>query len=174
MIIDPVCSIVFEGEPPEKDLMHRPPRKITEHLLDRGTFFLSFLQGVVVFFVVSIVFLYALASGHDEARSRAITYITLIIANICLIFTNRSKTRFAFSKVNFENRALIFVIIGTLGVLVLINSTAFFRTLFNFAPVDLQDVLICLMSGIASILWFEGLKFFNLRKKIKTVRQAVQ
>ncbi|MCM8821631.1 MAG: cation-translocating P-type ATPase [Candidatus Omnitrophica bacterium] len=174
MIIDPVCSIVFEAELPEQDLMERPPRRITEHLLDGRTFFLSFLQGFVVLIVVLIVFLYALASGHDETRSRAITYITLIVANICLILTNRSKTRFAFSKSNFKNKALIFVITGTMGVLVLINATNFFRTLFNFGSVDLHDVLICFMSGVASILWFEGLKFFNLRKTIKTVRQVVQ
>ncbi|MCM8788695.1 MAG: cation-translocating P-type ATPase [Candidatus Omnitrophica bacterium] len=164
MIIDPVCSIVFEAELPEQDIMKRPPRKIEERLLDRRTFFLSFLQGLAVLIVVLIVFMYALASGHDETRSRAITYITLIVASICLILTNRSKTRFAFSKANFKNRSLIFVITGTIGVLVLINATTFFRILFNFGSVDLHDVLICFMSGIASILWFEGLKFFNIRK----------
>ncbi|MCM8759021.1 MAG: cation-translocating P-type ATPase [Candidatus Omnitrophica bacterium] len=167
MIIDPACSIVFEAEPPEKDLMKRPPRKANESLLDRNTFFLSFLQGIIVFAVVFIVFLYSLASGHDEYRSRAITYITLIIANICLIFTNRSKTRFAFSKGSFKNRALILVTVGTLVVLMLINTNPFFRNLFNFGPVDIGDVFICIVSGIASIIWFEALKFVRGRKVAK-------
>lgn len=161
MIIDPACSIVFEAEPPEKDLMKRPPRKIAETVLSRRTFFLSFLQGLIVFTVVFIVFLYSLANGHDEYRSRAITYITLVIANICLILTNRSKTRFAFSKGSFTNKSLFFVVGGTLTVLIFININSFFRNLFNFGPVAIHDVLICVVSGIASIIWFEGLKFIR-------------
>ncbi len=166
MIIDPVCSIVFEAEPPEQDLMIRHPRKIDESVLDRKTFFISFLQGTVVFVVVLAIFIYALASGHNEPRSRAITYITLIIANICLIFTNRSRTKFAFSRGNFNNKSLILVVVGTLMVLVCINSIEFFRTLFGFGPVDFHDILICLVSGIASILWFEGLKFFRRKQSL--------
>ncbi|MCX7704750.1 MAG: cation-translocating P-type ATPase [bacterium] len=161
MIIDPACSIVFEAEPPEKDLMLRPPRKIGENVLDRKTFFLSFFQGLIVLGVVFTVFLYCLANEHDEYRSRAITYITLVIANICLIMTNRSKTRFAFSRENFTNMALIFVIVGTFLVLMLINTVPFLRNLFNFGPVAIHDILICIISGISSIIWFEGMKFIR-------------
>ena len=32
MIIDPVCSLVFEAEPEEADVMRRPPRAAREPL----------------------------------------------------------------------------------------------------------------------------------------------
>jgi len=164
MIIDPACSTVFEAEPPEPDLMRRPPRKMNERVLGKNLFFLSILQGVIVFAVVFAVFLFALSSGHEETRSRALTYITLVIANICLIFTNRSRTRFAFSKNSSTNRSLVFVVTSALGFLVLINLIPALRTLFRFGPVDFHDILICFMAGVVSILWFETVKFFKRKQ----------
>ncbi len=164
MIIDPACSTVFEAEAAEPGLMDRPPRKIGESVLDRKTFLLCFLQGLVVFGVVFAVFLFALASGHDEKRSKAITYITLIVANICLIFTNRSRTRFAFSMGSSINKSLVFVVATTLIFLILVNTNPFLRNLFRFGPLDFNDFLVCFTAGIASILWFEGLKFFRRKK----------
>jgi len=32
LIIDPACSIVFEAEAEEADIMRRPPRSAVEHL----------------------------------------------------------------------------------------------------------------------------------------------
>ncbi len=118
-----------------------------------------------MFAIVFTVFLYSLRSGHDEYRSRAITYMTLVIANICLILTNRSKTRFAFSKGSFTNRSLMFVIAGTLAILILINTNAFFRNLFNFGPMAIHDMLVCIGAGVAGIVWFECFKLLNLVKK---------
>src|SRR6185369_15958424 len=34
LIIDPACSIAFEAEPEEADLMERPPRRTSERLLE--------------------------------------------------------------------------------------------------------------------------------------------
>ena len=51
LIIDPACSIVFESEPEEPDVMQRPPRRAAEPLFDRRTVVLSFLQGLGVLLV---------------------------------------------------------------------------------------------------------------------------
>ncbi|MGC8805113.1 MAG: cation transporting ATPase C-terminal domain-containing protein, partial [Candidatus Ratteibacteria bacterium] len=165
MIIDPACSIVFEAEPSEKGIMERPPRKLNESILDGQTFLLSILQGVIVFGVVFMVFLLALARGHDEARSRTMTFTTLIIANIFLILTNRSRTRFAFSKAVFSNKPLIIVVTGTVIFLFLVIVNPFLRNLFRFNLIDFHDLMFCIIAGIISISWFEGVKYF--RKTIK-------
>jgi len=43
LIIDPACSIVFEAEPEEGDIMQRPPRNVKNPLFGRKTFMLSLL-----------------------------------------------------------------------------------------------------------------------------------
>jgi len=165
MIIDPACSTVFEAEPSERGIMEKPPRKLNESLLDGRTFLFSILQGVVVFGVVFTIFLLALARGHDEARSRAITFITLIISNICLILTNRSRVDTAFSKTLFSNRPLIYVVSGALIFLFFVIINPFLQNLFKFSYVDLHDVMFCVIAGFASILWFEGIKYFRRNSK---------
>ncbi|MDD4446188.1 MAG: hypothetical protein PHN61_00775 [Methanothrix sp.] len=37
----------------------------------------------------------------------------------------------------------------------------FIREIFGFAYLHHIDVAICFMAGIASVLWFEGLKIIN-------------
>ena len=52
LVIDPSCSIAFEAEPEESDVMERPPRSTNQPLLDRRTLTLSLLQGASVLLVV--------------------------------------------------------------------------------------------------------------------------
>jgi Ca2+-transporting ATPase len=47
LIIDPACSIVFEAEEEEADIMQRPPRNATEHLFS-GQMVVMSLQGIGV------------------------------------------------------------------------------------------------------------------------------
>ena len=52
LIIDPACSIVFEAEPEEANVMNRPPRNPQEPLFSRKTLAVSMLQGVSVLLIV--------------------------------------------------------------------------------------------------------------------------
>ena len=47
MVIDPVCSLVFEAETEEDDVMRRPPRSPDEPLFSRALVGWSLLQGAV-------------------------------------------------------------------------------------------------------------------------------
>jgi P-type Ca2+ transporter type 2C len=70
MVIDPVCSIVFESESAEPDTMRRPPRDPAGPLFTTGFVAWSLLQGVVVLAVIAGLFVAALGRGlaDDEAR----------------------------------------------------------------------------------------------------------
>jgi hypothetical protein len=47
MVIDPVCTLVFEAETEEEDVMRRPPRPPSEPLFSWPLIFWSALQGVL-------------------------------------------------------------------------------------------------------------------------------
>ena len=49
LIIDPTCSIIFERQPAESDLMTRPPRAFNEPLVNRGLIGKALLQGLTIF-----------------------------------------------------------------------------------------------------------------------------
>jgi Ca2+-transporting ATPase len=166
LIIDPACSIAFEAEPEEADVMNRSPRDPNGPLFNRRTLGLSFLQGISVLIIVLAVFAVSLYRGQSEAEARTLTYVTIIIANLGLILTNRSWSRTILETVSTPNPALWWVIGGALAFLALIIYVPFIRELFGFAYLHFIDIAICFMAGITSIIWFECLKVINRSKDL--------
>ncbi len=116
LIIDPACSIVFESEKEEADVMNRPPRRKDEGLFTRKNLALSLLQGFVVLAFILVVYIGAPGWGFDEAQVRTLTFTTIVIANLCLILTNRSWSRTLPETLRTPNRALAWVFAGTISL----------------------------------------------------------
>lgn len=166
LIIDPACSIVFESEPAEENIMKRRPRDPKESLFSRKLLVLSFMQGFFAAIVVIAVFKIALITGQTEAESRTLAFLTLLVSNICLILTNRSWSKSMVSYFSVPNRALAAVLAGAAIFSILVLYMPFFRMVFHFGPMHPADILICLGAGAWSVAWFELLKFiFNKMNK---------
>jgi Ca2+-transporting ATPase len=163
LIIDPSCSIVFESEKEECNVMNRPPRNKDEGLFTRRTLTLSLLQGFVVLAVVLAVYSFAFSRGLGEPEVRAITFMTIVIANLCLILTNRSWSETILSTLRSPNMALLTVFAGTLVCLFLVLYIPAIQDLFRFGPIMPSDLLISAGAGILSVVWFEIFKYRNKR-----------
>jgi Ca2+-transporting ATPase len=165
LIIDPACSIVFEATPEEADLMTRPPRDPKRPLFGVRIVALSLLQGIIVLLIILAVYGVALYRGQGESAARALVFTTLVIANLGLIFTNRSWSRTIPETLRSPNPALWWVVGGALAFLALVFYIPFLRNLFHFAPLHPIDVAIGLAAGTSGILWFEVLKLFNGKRR---------
>jgi Ca2+-transporting ATPase len=165
LIIDPACSVVFEAEPEEADIMSRPPRDPLMPLFSRRTIALSLLQGLMVLIIVLAVYAVSLYRGQGEAEARTLTFTTLIIANLGLILTNRSWSRTILETLNSPNPALWWVVGGALLFLGAVLYIPYLQDLFGFSFLHFIDIAICFMAGVASIIWFEALKIFNDRNR---------
>jgi Ca2+-transporting ATPase len=161
MIIDPACSVVFEVEPEEPGTMNRPPRDRNEPLLSRRRLLLSLAQGLGVLAAVLAVFVISLQRGADENTARALTFATLIVANIGLIMVNRSWHRSLLKTLRTYNSAVWWVVGGALLFLGLVIYTPGLQDVFHFAPLPAIDLVIALVAGVASILWFEFMKLLG-------------
>ncbi|WP_286679691.1 cation-translocating P-type ATPase [Methanobacterium sp. 42_16] len=165
LIIDPACSVVFEAEPAEKNVMKRPPRSSTNPLFDRKTLGMSILQGLFVLFVVLSVYLAALYWGHGEVYARTVCFTTLIFANLSLIIINRSWSRNILKAPKSSNKALWWVIGGALFFLVLVLYFPPLQNVFRFGPLEVQDILMCILAAFVIILCFESFKWVNRYRK---------
>ncbi|MHB8792892.1 MAG: cation-translocating P-type ATPase [Thermoleophilia bacterium] len=164
LIIDPACSVVFEAEPEEADVMDRPPRDPHEPLFGRRTLTLSILQGVSVLIVAMSVFAFSYYRGYGEGTIRASVFTTLIIANVGLIFTNRSWSRIVLSTLRSPNRALWWLVGSVFIVLGLVLYVPFLNRLFLFERLSLVTMIACSLAGFISVAWFELLKYFRGRQ----------
>ena len=166
LVIDPACTLVFEAEPEEEEIMKRPPRNPTEPLFGIRTLGIGLLEGCSVLVIVLLVFLLALFGWDDEKDAKGLCFTTLILANLGLIFTNLSWTRSIFSTVQSPNPALRWVLAGTLTFLGLVLYVPALRDLFHFSYLHLHDLAICFAFGLLSILWFEIVKWFQRAKAL--------
>lgn len=158
LIIEPACSIVFEAEPIAENAMKRKPRGKTDPLFSKGLILPCLMQGLVVLAVISAIFLYSLNRGLGSLDARALTFTTLIFSNLGLILVNRSWSRTFIEGLKVPNKALWWVIIGSLVIIFGVLYIPFFRELFRFSTLHPVDLAICIGAGLASTFWFEGWK----------------
>ena len=161
LIIDPACSIVLEAEPAEPNVMQRPPRNAREPLFGRKTVGLALMQGLGILTIVLAIFVVALYRRQGELDARALTFTTLILANLCLILSERSSSRLSLKVLKAPNAALWWVIGGGLLFLALVLYVPFLRQLFSFSFLHPIDLVICFAGAAISLIWFESLKFLN-------------
>ena len=162
LIIDPACSVVFEAEPGEADVMRRAPRPSDVSLFDRGTVLFGLLQGCGVLAIVVAVFAIALYRGQDAETARALTFTAMVIADLGLILSNRSQSHSLFATLGTQNRALWWVMAGALSFLGLVLYVPTLRELFHFGTLHANDILIAVAAGIVCIVGAEATK--RLRK----------
>src|SRR5574344_1940933 len=105
LIIDPACSIIFEAEPEEKNVMSRPPRNINVPFFGIKKIILSCTQGLGILLVCLAVYFTGLKMGYSSSGVRTLTFVTLIVSNIAVILSNRSWTTNIFRILITPNRA---------------------------------------------------------------------
>jgi magnesium-transporting ATPase (P-type) len=99
----------------------------------------------------------AALSGTEHIRD---TW-TLVVANLGLILTNRSRSRTVLSMFRMPNAALKWVLGGAVIFLAIVLYVPFVKDLFRFSTLHFIDLAICLITGIISILCFEGFKILK-------------
>ena len=165
LIIDPSCSLIFEAEASEADVMRRPPRNSQEPLFARKTVAMAVTQGLSVLAVcLGIVFLASPSHGPDAAR--ALSFATLVVAFLTIILVNRSWTRTALSMLRAPNPALWWVVGGAGLCLAAILSVPPLQRLFSFAPLHADDLALSLAAGVGCLIWFDLLKSIPSRATV--------
>jgi Ca2+-transporting ATPase len=167
LIIDPACSIVFEGEDDEADIMQRPPRKLEEPLFGRAMILSGLIQGLGILAVVATIYAVMLMRGYDQSVARMLAFVCMVIGNLGLIFSNRSRKHSIIKTLRIPNRALWWVTAGASVFLAFVLINPFLRNLFKFAPLNGWEFLLIVLSGLASILIAESVKIAGIRKFIQ-------
>ena len=158
MVIDPVCSIVFEAEGEEVDVMRRPPRRRDSPIFAGALIAWSLFQGAFVLLLVAAIFVGALWQGLLEPDSRAITFVSLVATNIGLILVNRSYSASIMTAVRRSNATLWWVLAAAAALLTLIVVWTPSRALFHFGPLHGDDLAVCLGAGTAVLVVLDLIK----------------
>jgi len=158
LIIDPACSVIFEAEKEEKNVMSRPPRSVQQKFFGGSKIFLSCMQGVAILLMVLGVYFFGLRMGFSAEVVRAMCFTTLIVSNILTILTNRSWENNLFQIIASPNASVKWIVGGTILFLVAVLYVPFLQSLFKFAPLSALQILSSVGVGLLSVVWFEIFK----------------
>jgi Ca2+-transporting ATPase len=155
LIIDPACSMIFEAEKEEKNVMSRPPKDINEPFFGARKIIFSCMQGICILVICLLVYFIGLKIGYSEKSVRTLTFVTLIVSNIAVILSNRSWSTNLFKIIITPNKAVKWIIGGAIIFLILILNIPFLLNLFQFEKIGYLELIVCTVAGFSSIIWFE-------------------
>jgi Ca2+-transporting ATPase len=157
LIINPTCSLVFEAEAAEPDIMRRAPRKPDARLFSPAMMGVAVAQGLSVLAVCLAIFM-AARPAHGADAARALTFASLVVGFVVIILINRSWTRSLLGMLREPNAALWWVIGGAGGFLAVVLLVPAVQRLAHFAPLHAPDLALSVAAGVGCLMWFELLK----------------
>jgi Ca2+-transporting ATPase len=151
LAIDPICALVFEGEPGAADAMERPPRKADEPLFGPRQIALALLQGGGMLAGVLGLYAWALVN-FPEAQARGAAFLALVVGNLVLALADAMS---ADGKL-FDRHHWIYGVIAfaAAGVLAIVLAVPGVGTVFKVAAPSAVLLLIALSVALVSGGWF--------------------
>ncbi len=159
LIMGPTCSIVYENEPVEKNVMESKPRIFSKTFFNIKELSTSIIQGLAITAGLISSYWYAVNTSQDLKSSTSMIFITLISANICLTLVNRSFYYSVLTTIQYRNKLIPMVIGATFGLVVTIFVITPLREFFRFGILTVNEIAVSILIGLISVAWFEIYKF---------------
>jgi len=163
LIIDPACSVAFEAEAEETDLMTRPPRAGDAPVFGIGQIVFSLMQGLISLIGIISVFGWSLHRGDSEELVRTLTFATLVLCMVGLIFVNRSRSQSFWRTLRLPNRAFWLVVGGALSFLAAVIYLPPVRDIFRFTAIGWNSFMVRLSAGTLVVFFLEIAKNYFAR-----------
>jgi Ca2+-transporting ATPase len=154
LIMGPTCSVFYEREPVESNVMKLPPAK-KESLFRKDEVGISVLQGITITIGILVLYLLLIRDGYSLEAVRTMVFTTLILSNIFLTFVNRSFTNTFSETIRYKNNLVVPVLAISPCFLLLIHLVTPLRQLFGLDVISFQEFIICFLTSFISVAWFE-------------------
>ncbi len=162
-VIDPACTLVFEGERTEAGAMQRPPRSPSEPLFNAAMLGASLALGATMLGSVLAAYWWAQETGRDAGTVRAIGFAAIVIGNLALLFATRSRERTIAQTIREPNAALWWISGAALAALATAIYVPAAAALFRFSPLGPSELMAAMAAGIAGVAWIEIWKLARRR-----------
>jgi P-type Ca2+ transporter type 2C len=143
---DGLPALALAVDPPERDLMRRPPRNPRTGIFTRPVVALTVLGGIWSSLVNLGLFAWALQAGRGTAQAMTMAFVSLVLIQFFKAYSFRSDRHSVFHR-TFANRWLNLAIAWELGLLGLIVSVPFLQGVFGTAGLSVSDWLM--ITGLA-------------------------
>jgi Ca2+-transporting ATPase len=164
IIMGPTCSIIFENEPMEHNLMNQKPRPLSNTFFNFNEITISIVQGCIITIGLLFIYHYCISNGYSENLTRTMIFSTLIASNVFLTLVNRSFYYSIFTILNYKNNLVSLIIGLTTLITSFILIVPQFRTFFLFDKVSLLQIAFSILVAFVSVFWVEFYKLYKRKK----------
>ncbi|MDD5041445.1 MAG: HAD-IC family P-type ATPase [Candidatus Peribacteraceae bacterium] len=153
LVTDGLPALALAVDPPERDLMRRPPRNPKGTIFNRPVVFLMLLGGIWSAAVNLGLFFWAFSSGRSTAEAMTMTFLSLVLIQFFKAYNFRSD-RHSVLRRPFANRWLNIAIFSEILLLI---ATVYWPVLqhpFGTFAVTAQDwiIILALAASVIPVL----------------------
>jgi Ca2+-transporting ATPase len=168
---DGLPALALAMDPPEADILRRPPRAPTEPILGRTEWINIVWTGLLQAAVTLGVFAWALRA-RDLAEARNLAFTTLVFGELFRSFASRSPTKLFWEVGAFTNLRLLAVVVASVLVQIGIHHIGGLERLFQIRELSLEDCALTVAFGLIPVTVLELTKLARRGRRRPTQRQA--
>jgi Ca2+-transporting ATPase len=155
LIMGPTCSVFYEREPVESNMMHQKPRPRKQNMFSAKELLISFVQGFVIAAGILSVYFYFMKQNYDIRYVRTMVFTTLLLCNVFLTFVNRSFYETINRTILYKNSLVPYVLLISIFFLGSIYFLKPLQSIFELTQISSVHYLVCLCTSLVCTGWFE-------------------
>jgi P-type Ca2+ transporter type 2C len=160
MVIDPMCTLGYEGLRAESRHMQQPPRPLSEPLIGRAQLLLGLMQGALLLAVCFAVYALALQRGLAAEAARFVAFAALTAGNLTLALIDTTQQPLA--RGGSVARPFISITLAAVAALALCITVPPLRSLFGFAWPGAAELGVAVMASVLGTAWWDVAKRWPL------------
>ena len=144
LVTDGLPAIALGMEPPESDIMSRPPRRSDEGFFAGGLMWKIVMRGIFIGLSTLASFTTVMRLGGSAEACRTAALITLVMSQLIHVFECRSERRSLFRMNPFGNMKLVGAVLISGAVLAAAVTVPQLQVVFSTAAPDTVQLLVAL------------------------------
>jgi Ca2+-transporting ATPase len=162
LVTDGLPALALAVDPPESDLMRRPPRDAKTGIFTRPVVALMLAGGLWSAAVNLTLFVWALGSGRTLTEAMSLCFLSLVLIQFFKAYSFRSDRHSVLNR-PFANRWLNLAILGEVLLLPLLIYVPFLRDAFDTAVLAAGDWVLVLALAASVVPVLELMKWIVRR-----------
>ncbi len=157
VVTDGLPALALVVDPPEEDVLKRPPRSPDEPMLGRAQWSFIIATGLLQAAVTLSVFVWALKT-RDLSQARNLAFSVLVFGELFRAFAARSTTRVFWEVGAFTNVRLLGVVLFSVVMQLGIHYIPAAQAVFEVGPLSAADCALTLLVALVPVTVIEVTK----------------
>ncbi|NLT95791.1 MAG: cation-translocating P-type ATPase [Clostridia bacterium] len=161
LVTDGLPALALGMEPPEKNVMQKPPRNPKDTVFAGGVGIAILYQGLVIGLLSFLAYWFGLKWGQSIEEAHTMAFMTMAFSQLVHSFNARSFEQSLFTMGFTTNRNLVYAFLISSALQLAVVYVPFLRGLFETAVLSSQELLTVIGLSLLPLVVVEIAKIFK-------------